>query len=311
MTNPTADEKACEPRDWNVHGTRIRAYEDFERERLEEAAGKQAALAAAQAEFAAAARRYSESLHALRESVHGVDQTSPVAKQAMGPTPPVLHAEAELESDTEPELLDHNYDGIQEFDNPTPGWWWLIFAGSIAFSVFYVMVYHFSPFVSSLSDRHATAEERALQVQFAGISGMEMGETKILTIMGQESWLEQGRAIYQSAACASCHGEYGEGLVGPNMTDEHYKNLTSLMGIVEVLNDGAAEGAMPAQRTILNENEIALVAAYVASLRGTFVEGPRGIEGELIAPWPELAEDGEVIEGRAEPVDEPTFARGE
>ena len=29
------------------------------------------------------------------------------------------------------QLTDHAYDGIQEFDNPLPGWWKWMFVGSI------------------------------------------------------------------------------------------------------------------------------------------------------------------------------------
>lgn len=29
-------------------------------------------------------------------------------------------------------ILEHNYDGIQEYDNPTPGWWHWLFWASIS-----------------------------------------------------------------------------------------------------------------------------------------------------------------------------------
>jgi cbb3-type cytochrome c oxidase subunit III len=35
------------------------------------------------------------------------------------------------------QLLDHNYDGIQEFDNPMPRWWVYLFWATIVFSVLY------------------------------------------------------------------------------------------------------------------------------------------------------------------------------
>ena len=34
-------------------------------------------------------------------------------------------------------LMDHEYDGIQEFDNPTPGWWYMLFWACVFFSIFY------------------------------------------------------------------------------------------------------------------------------------------------------------------------------
>jgi len=42
----------------------------------------------------------------------------------------------------EDRLLDHSYDGIQEFDNPLPGWWKWLFWGSIAYSFVYVLFFH-------------------------------------------------------------------------------------------------------------------------------------------------------------------------
>ena len=35
------------------------------------------------------------------------------------------------------QLSGHEYDGIQEYDNPTPGWWVAVFAATVVFSVFY------------------------------------------------------------------------------------------------------------------------------------------------------------------------------
>ena len=44
-------------------------------------------------------------------------------------------------------------------------------------------------------------------------------------------------------------------------------------------------GAMPAWKTRMHPNEVVLVAAYVATLRGKNLPGPRPAEGAAISPW--------------------------
>ena len=42
----------------------------------------------------------------------------------------------------EDKLLDHNYDGIEEFDNPLPQWWVMLFILCTLFGVVYMFYYH-------------------------------------------------------------------------------------------------------------------------------------------------------------------------
>ena len=187
-------------------------------------------------------------------------------------------------------ITGHEYDGIQEYDNPTPGWWYLILNGSIAFSVLYVLVYH--SMVPSLAERHAAAEAHSLEVRFAELRELPEGEEKLVAIMAEQPWLDQGAAIFQ-ASCTLCHGEQGEGLVGPNLTDEYFLNSDSLIGMYDLIINGSENGAMPKRGGApLKDEEVALVTAYVANLRGQNLEGPRGPEGVEIPPFPKPEPDG-------------------
>ena len=47
-------------------------------------------------------------------------------------------------------LLDHEYDGIREYDNPMPGWWKAIFIISIIFAISYAGAAAESPSTRSL-----------------------------------------------------------------------------------------------------------------------------------------------------------------
>lgn len=190
-------------------------------------------------------------------------------------------------------LLDHNYDGIQEYDNPTPGWWWALLYGSVVFSVAYFMFYTFNPEAQTIWDEHGAAVAADLRLQFGEIGDLAADEPTILKYMNDQKWLAVGKSTF-AARCVSCHGASGNGLVGPNLTDDSYKNVKGLEDVARVIANGAANGAMPAWKNQLHPNEIVLTASYVASLRGQNLPGPRPAEGDVIPPWPKApVADGE------------------
>jgi cytochrome c oxidase cbb3-type subunit 3 len=86
--------------------------------------------------------------------------------------------------------------------------------------------------------------------------------------------------------------------VGPNLTDDYYKNVKQITDIAEVIKNGAAGGSMPAWKTRLHPNEVVLMAAYVAGLRGKNLKG-RPPEGEKIPPWPSAAVEEPKTEAKS------------
>lgn len=182
-------------------------------------------------------------------------------------------------------LREHSYDGIQEYDNPLPGWWTWLFIATIAFSVHYALYYHVGAPGRSIHEEFEEAVAENLRRQFSEIGELSLDEETIGRYMHGGKWLLVGQSVFQ-ANCVSCHGAQGQGLVGPNLTDDYYKNATTLEDVGKVIRDGAAGQAMPAWKNRLHPNELVLVASYVASLRGQNLPGPRGAEGKLIPPWP-------------------------
>jgi len=186
---------------------------------------------------------------------------------------------------TDPDLLDHNYDGIQEFDNPTPSWWHAIFAGSMVFAVFYVCIMHLSPLTDTRYEALAKAEEVALERQFGELRKLELNEAKVAKVLEREEWVGMGEAIFEER-CVLCHdvGGPGKAGLGLNLTDNVYKNITNVSEILGVLDTGIG-AAMPSQRANLNDTEMALVTAYVVGLRNT--NNPLGLppEGVEIPPF--------------------------
>jgi len=182
-------------------------------------------------------------------------------------------------------LTGHNYDGIQEYDNPTPSWWWWIFHATTIYALIYFVFFHVSIFGWTRDQAYRAEVPRNFDKQFAALGQLEPDAETIARFLDEPEWLDVGASVFQ-AQCISCHGKQGEGLVGPNLTDQQYKNVKKIEDIATVIIDGAAKGAMPAWKTRLSMNEIVLVSSYVASLRGQDLKGPRPAEGEVPPPWP-------------------------
>lgn len=191
--------------------------------------------------------------------------------------------------EAEDQLTGHSYDGIQEYDNPLPGWWKWLFVASILFFFPYFAFYHSGNESRSLEARYSAASAANARLQFAEIGELDGDEATLVKYLNDSTWVRVGQSVYK-ANCTSCHGADGGGLVGPNLRDEAYKNIRLIEDIYEIVNNGAAAGAMPAWKNRLDQNERVLVAAYVASLRGTDEGGGKAAEGRPIPPWPEYVE---------------------
>lgn len=190
-------------------------------------------------------------------------------------------------------LTGHSYDGIQEFDNPLPGWWKWLFVGTIVFALPYLGYYHSGSGGRSLADGYESAMAANMELQFAELGEVTADGDGVLRFLNEPSWLAFGKSVYKTN-CVSCHAGDGGGLVGPNLCDDNYKNIRELGDFITVLQKGAAGGAMPAWNNRLNTNEIVLVSAYVASLRGSEPAKPMAPAGDVIAPWPEPPEKSEA-----------------
>jgi len=190
-------------------------------------------------------------------------------------------------------LTEHEYDGIREYDNPCPAWWIAIFWATVAFSIVYFMFFHAGNQGWTVEQAYQTAVAENVRLQFGDLV-LKGDENTMLQYMypmdtKAKDWQALGSRVFASN-CATCHGPDGAGLIGPNLTDDYYKNIKVLTDIPTTIENGTAGGNMPAWKNRLHPNEIVLVAAYVASLRGKNLPGKAKLpEDVLIAPWPNAA----------------------
>jgi cytochrome c oxidase cbb3-type subunit 3 len=189
--------------------------------------------------------------------------------------------EADLDQDL---LLDHDYDGIQEYDNPLPGWWSTLFWLTILFCLPYISWYHIGvgPSVHDKLDAEIAAYAEQL---LATYGDLEADEPTMLRFMDDDVAMT-GMAGLFKGKCAQCHVADGGGNIGPNLTDDAWLNVKTLTDIAEVVRNGVDGKGMPAWGDKLTETQIVLISAYVARLRRTPVPG-KGPEGSVIPPWPD------------------------
>jgi len=182
-------------------------------------------------------------------------------------------------------LTDHEYDGIREFDNPTPGWWYWLFGASVAFSALYLVFFHFSVAGWTVEDAWSNDQRAEFVRVFGSVGELKKDDESILKQMDNQQFMTIAKAAF-IGNCSACHAKDGGGLVGVNLCDDSFKNIKNVSDIFKVITDGANAGAMPAWKRTFSDNERVILAAYVASLRGTKPANPKAAEGEPLPPWP-------------------------
>lgn len=180
------------------------------------------------------------------------------------------------------ELLSSNYDGIQEYDNDLPRWWLALFYVTIAFSAVYSFYYHLGPGPSSeqsLADALGALEKVKAP---AGAAAPEGGDDLLLALTKEPTHLASGKAVFDTR-CAACHGAEGQGLVGPNLTDDFFIHGAKPSDVHKVIRDGVLEKGMLAWKGMLTDEQIRDVTAYVYTLRGTNPPNPKAPQGEKLS----------------------------
>jgi cytochrome c oxidase cbb3-type subunit III len=173
----------------------------------------------------------------------------------------------------EPDLLDHEYDGIREYDNPLPRWWVRIWIGTFVFSVGYFFHYHVSHNGTSIADGYEQEMAEAREAEAKQSLAEPISEDSLSKLMTNPALMTDAEALF-GLRCSPCHGQHAQGIIGPNLTDNswiHGKGtLTDIYGVVE---GGVAAKGMPAWGRQLTPIELRKVVAFVGTQRGKNVPG--------------------------------------
>ncbi len=168
------------------------------------------------------------------------------------------------------ETLGHNFDGIEEYDNPLPRWWFMLFMATIVFGVVYLILYPgLGKFPGILGwtqvNQYETEVERA-EARFAPIFA-RFADMPVEEVAQDQEALRIGQRLF-ATNCSVCHGSDARGSFGfPNLTDGDWIWGGSADQIRTTLVQGR-QAAMPAWQQVLGDTGIRNTAAYVRHLSG-------------------------------------------
>jgi len=191
--------------------------------------------------------------------------------------------------DTTDQTMGHTFDGIEEYDNPLPRWWFLLFVGTLIFGAIYFVLYPGLGNWKGILPGYENGWTQVAQWQremdradaeygplFAKYAAMPVAD-----VAKDPQALKMGARMYASY-CSVCHGSDAKGSYGfPNLTDAHWRWGGDADTIKASILNGR-HGIMPAWGEIIGEEGVKNVAAYVrGELAGLAL--PEGHDADLAA----------------------------
>lgn len=201
----------------------------------------------------------------------------------------------------EVETTGHEWDGIEEYNNPLPRWWVWVFYATIIWGIWYTIAYPAWPLIEGATSGYkgwstranvaeAIAEAEAANAEInARLASVEL--TAIQTDPELESYATSAGAAVFRTWCAQCHGSGAAGAKGyPNLLDNDWLwggtmediHATVSHGIRNEDDPEARFSEMPAFGEMLGADEIDQVANYVMSLSGEPRDAAAAQAGETV-----------------------------
>ena len=185
--------------------------------------------------------------------------------------------------DTTDQTMGHTFDGIEEYDNPLPRWWFMLFVGTLIFSVAYLILYPglgnwkgvLPGYAEGWTGVNQWKKEMARADEQYGPLYAKFAAMPVAEVAKDEQALKMGARLFASN-CSVCHGSDAKGAYGfPNLTDHDWL-YGGQADTIKTTIMGGRQAAMPAWKDILGEEGIKNVAGYVRSLSG--LKNPEGLD---------------------------------
>lgn len=185
------------------------------------------------------------------------------------------------DADGNVETTGHAADGIEEYDNPLPKWWFQLFVLTVVFSLGYLVLYpglgNYAGILGWTQEGQWEEEVADAQERFTPIFA-QYQEVPIPELARDADAMQVAERIYQNN-CAVCHGSNAQGGYGfPNLTNDDWLYGGEPENILASLNHGR-NGLMPSWQQ-LGENNIENLTQYVLALSSLEHDAERADSGE-------------------------------
>lgn len=173
---------------------------------------------------------------------------------------------------------DHNYDGIIELDNSLPPWWVYMFYGTIIFAITYMIYFtYFDGPTQQMEYDTEVVQALVSKNEFLKKTAASVDETSVL-ILTDATALAKGKSGYITK-CAACHGMNGEGLVGPNLTDDYWIHGGGIKDIFKTIKYGWPEKGMISWESQITPLEMQQISSFIITIKGTNPANPKAPQG--------------------------------
>lgn len=175
---------------------------------------------------------------------------------------------------------DHNYDGIVELDNSLPPWWVYLFYGTIAFAIVYLVYFnYFDGPTQKMEYDTEVAQALMKKNEFLKKAAASVDETSVV-VLSDDASIAKGKGSFVTK-CAACHGQNGEGLVGPNLTDEYWIHGGGIKDIFKTIKYGWPEKGMISWESQIQPMEMQQIASFIYSLKGSNPANAKAPQGTI------------------------------
>ena len=173
----------------------------------------------------------------------------------------------------------HFYDGIEEHDNFLPRWWLGILYGSMIFAAGYYAYYELGPGPTLTQEYVADVQQHDAKVAAQAGAHESFTDEQYLAYVKQPAHIAAGKVVFDGK-CVACHGAQGQGVIGPNMTDDYWIHGAKFADLEKTITNGVADKGMPPWGPLLKPDEIHAVIAFIRSIRGSNPPNPKAPQGE-------------------------------